>query len=583
MFKPLVRVAVVVCALDAVAAFAQPYEHLKCYKFRDVQTFHSAEADIDTIEAAFGLQNCQIKRKAKQFCIPASKSVTVITDGIDSPFPAQDLAFNQICYRIRCPSVTIPDQQLSDQFGTRTGSNFKASLLCVPAVIGLPPTTTTTSTTTTSTTTTTLATTFSLRAGDTGLEQALNVAVDSNGNTIAVGTYSSATDFGNGALTVVDGNELFVVKLDPDGNPLWSLGFAATGSHTLPDVAVDSADRILVTGSFTTSIDFGGGALPNAGGNDVFLAKLDTDGSHLWSASYGGASDDFSRSVAVDGSNAVVITGTFASASIDFGGGPLSAGGTTDGFVAKLDASGAHVWSQAFGAALSAPQLFGATTDTAGNVLLTGALFGGVDFGGGAVTSAGGSDVLAVKLSSAGAHLWSAAYGDATNQFGFSVATDAADSVYLTGTVAGTIDFGGGGLTSAGLNDVYLAKIDSGGAHLWSQIYGDAATQSSYGLAVDAAGNVHLSGSFEGAVDFGGGPLTSGGSSDIFIMKRSPSGTHISSQGFGDSALQGGGGLDTDTAGHRYLVGRLEGTVDFGDGPLTDAGGGDAYIAKLAP
>src|SRR5690242_7212485 len=108
--------ATLLVAPPAPAAF----DHLKCYKMKDVQTFDDAHADIATISPTFAMQNCRIKKKAKQFCVPASKSVTNIDNGADNPFPADTLAFEQVCYKITCPNVTIAPQVLSDQFGTRT-------------------------------------------------------------------------------------------------------------------------------------------------------------------------------------------------------------------------------------------------------------------------------------------------------------------------------------------------------------------------------------------------------------------------------------------------------------------------------
>jgi hypothetical protein len=578
--------ASIVCLLFAAPASAQPYDHLKCYKFRDVQLFDSAAADIDTIEAQFGLQNCQIKKKAKQFCIPASKAVTAIANGTDTPFAAQDLVYEQICYKVTCPRVTIPNQQLSDQFGTRIASGFKASMLCVPAVIGLPPTTTTTttSTTTTSTTTTTVGATFSLQAGDASNQTAISVKVDGAGNVLAVGAFAGSSDFGAGPLTSAGMDDIFVVKLDPSGAVIWNLQFGDASQQSASDVALDSGGRIVVTGLFQGSVDFGGGPLTSAGSNDVFIAKLDVDGSHLWSGGFGGTTQDNGFAVAVDSSDAVIFTGNFTSSSIDFGGGPLPLVGTSDGFVAKLDSAGTHLWSKSFGGAGSTLTIAGVDTDAANNVVFDGGMTAGIDFGGGVLTSSGSIDIVVVKLSSVGSHVWSKRYGDAATQAPLRLAVDSLGNVIFTGSASGSIDFGGGPLTSAGSSDIVLAKLDSSGTHVWSHIYGDAGTQQATGVTTDASDNVIACGAFGGTVNFGGSPLTSGGGNDIYVVKLNSAGTHVSSQAFGDAgASQQGNGVATDSGGNRYLVGTFNGTVDFGDGPLTTAGGTDLFIAKLAP
>ena len=81
------------------------------------------------------------------------------------------------------------------------------------------------------------------------------------------------------------------------------------------------------------------------------------------------------------------------------------------------------------------------------------------------------------------------------------------------------MDFGGGPLTSAGGIDIFLAKFDPAGNHLWSKRFGDGFSQIGYSVTVDGADNVLFTGAFSGSVDFGGGPLTSAGGIDIFLAK----------------------------------------------------------------
>jgi hypothetical protein len=140
-------------------------------------------------------------------------------------------------------------------------------------------------------------------------------------------------------------------------------------------------------------------------------------------------------------------------------------------------------------------------------IVLAGVAYGEVDFGGGPLLSAGQSDIVAAKLDAAGKHLWSKRFGDGDPQHGYSVATDGAGNVVLTGLLYGTVDFGGGPLTSAGGSDIFVAKLDAFGNHVWSKRFGDASTQFGASVAVDSPGNVLL----YGTVDFGGGPVPNGG------------------------------------------------------------------------
>jgi hypothetical protein len=125
-------------------------------------------------------------------------------------------------------------------------------------------------------------------------------------------------------------------------------------------------------------------------------------------------------------------------------------------------------------------------------------------------------------LDPAGGHLFSRRFGDGADQYGTSVAVDATGNVVLTGFSRGALDFGGGPLASAGLEDVLLGKFDASGKHLWSKRFGDAAIQVGYSVAVDNGSNTLLTGYFFGTVDFGNGPLVSVGTSDIFVAKFAP-------------------------------------------------------------
>ena len=89
----------------------------------------------------------------------------------------------------------------------------------------------------------------------------------------------------------------------------------------------------------------------------------------------------------------------------------------------------------------------------------------------------------------------------------------------LAGAFVGSIDLGASPLTSAGLTDVFLAKLTSTGEILWNKRFGDDKYQTSAGIAVTASGESVLAGSLEGTIDFGTGTLTSAGEYDLFLAK----------------------------------------------------------------
>jgi hypothetical protein len=210
-----------------------------------------------------------------------------------------------------------------------------------------------------------------------------------------------------------------------------------------------------------------------------------------------------------------------------------------------------------------------------------------VDFGGGPLTNAGGNDVFVAKLDGAGNHLWSRRFGDSLNQVGADVKVDASGDIYVTGWFEGTVDFGGGALTSAGGYDVFIAKFDEDGNHVWSQRFGDASEQ--YGnnrVAVDASGNIIVMGRFGGNVNFGGRTLTSLGSYDIFVAKFNGGGSHVWSQRFGNESelyIWNEWSIAADASDNVVMAGAFEGNMDCGGGALQSAGSHDVFVATFGP
>jgi hypothetical protein len=146
--KKLLLSPIIGLALLASSAHAQ-VDHLTCFKAKDSGKF-DALATLDAVQDAFDPGQCKILGRAKLFCVPTSKALDEFTvDKVPAaPLPVAGIDPQQdhVCYKIKCPKATIADTNVSDQFGARALSKFKAQLICVPAVKGLVTTTTTTTT-----------------------------------------------------------------------------------------------------------------------------------------------------------------------------------------------------------------------------------------------------------------------------------------------------------------------------------------------------------------------------------------------------------------------------------------------------
>jgi hypothetical protein len=406
--------------------------------------------------------------------------------------------------------------------------------------------------------------------------EGLGIAADLMGNVIVAGRAEGNIDFGGGPLTGFGAIDAVVAKLDPAGNHLWSKRFGSSGGDVGRDVAVGPGGVVWLTGDAFGTIDFGGD--PLAGG--IFLTKLDPQGAHLWSATFGLG---YGVALAVDAAGAVIVTGYFQD-QLDFGGGLLYSAGSNDVFVAKLDAQGAHLWSKRFGDASNQAAL-DVAVDASGNVILAASYDGAPDFGGGplALTRSG---LALVKLAPHGTHLASTGFGGGSNYVSpVVIAADPAGNVALAGGLYGTMSLGGAPLVSAGLGDVFAGKLTASGGHLWSARYGDGASQNATALATDAGGNALVCGGLTGSANFGGTNLASAGLDDVFVAKLSAGGSHVFSSRAGDAQSQLCWAVAADPTGHMLATGRFFGTLDFGTiTPLVaNMNSHDIFVVKLQP
>jgi hypothetical protein len=418
------------------------------------------------------------------------------------------------------------------------------------------------------------------RFGSTAYESGYALATDGEGNAYVTGCFQGTVNFGGSALVSAGSEDIFLAKYDVRGHHLWSTRFGSTGMERSYALAMDASSNVFITGLFEGTVDFGGGGLVSAGGYDIFLAKYDADGIHRWSRSFGAFGPDVGNSVAVDGSGNAIMTGYF-NGTVDFGGGNIAGAGGGDIVLAKYTTSGAHQWSLGMGGtALDFGQ--SVAIDASGHVVVSGGFSGTVNFGGAGLVSAGGNDVFLAKYSSSGAHQWSQRSGSIGNDYGCAVALDASGAPVLSGRFEGTVNFGGSNLVSAGGCDIFLAKYNAGGVHQWSRAFGGLDSDFGNSVVLDASGSVYVAGQFLGTVDFGGGNLVSAGNADVFLSAYDANGVHQWSRRFGGPGMDTAMGVTLDDFGNLVTTGGFNYAMSFGGASLVSAGSYDAFLAKFS-
>jgi hypothetical protein len=374
--------------------------------------------------------------------------------------------------------------------------------------------------------------------GGTGLgAYGWSISNDTNGNVYLTGFFKDPTiTFGNIAVnnTGFNNNNIFIAKYDPNGNVLWAKNVGSMYLNCLGvGISNDASGNVFITGWYDYEITIGSTTLTNAGGfsgtTDIFIAKYDANGNELWAKSAGGNASDAARGIATDASGNVYITGDFSSQTFTIGTNTLTntLGSGGDVFIAKYDPNGNVLWAKKT-SSTGGDEGRGISTDTSGNVFITGTFSGPtMTLGSDTLKNAGYNNIFIAKYNSNGNVLWAKSEGGTNNDYGLGIATDKFGNAFITGEFySPTMAIGTNTLnnnSSAGGRDIFVAKYDANGNVVWADSKGGIYVESGYGIATDASGDAYITGSYqELSISFGNTTLLNNSDYfDIYVAKIS--------------------------------------------------------------
>ncbi|QDU82605.1 FG-GAP repeat protein [Polystyrenella longa] len=374
-----------------------------------------------------------------------------------------------------------------------------------------------------------------------------HLELDQLGNVYVSGTFSGTIDFDPGSsvaeLTSNGEQDVFVFKLNGNGDLVWSKSFGGSNEDYGIGLHVNDDGSFLVSGSFQGTIDFDPGPGTYSVTVDdyasVFVSAFDTDGDFLWTEYFTHGVNDgnakaYAYDVFQDDSGGVYLAGNFKG-TIDFDPGPgvfelTSSFTNSDMFVLKLDSSGELIWAKSMvtlegGGSIQYP--WDIKADSTGNLFIAGGFAGTVDFDPGPDTYSLESiryrDAFLQKLDVNGNLDWIVAAGSLYPNDAYNLFIDSADDIFVVGIVSESPDFDPGpGVYTMDQGDAFLAKYTNDGVLLWA----NNLRALHEGLDVDSDGNIYTAGRFLETIDFAPGPdvyqLTSKGSTDIFVRKLVP-------------------------------------------------------------
>lgn len=448
------------------------------------------------------------------------------------------------------------------------------------------------------------------------------------------------------------GSMLLVLPAAVQAQSQWSQRIASVSNwpEGEPDtgLALDTNDNCYVTGFFDDTNNFGGVTLTNqsVGGSDIYVAKYNSAGALQWAQRAGGGAGNFNygRGIGTDTNGNIYVTGGYQSPAT-FGGINLPATSGEEFFFAKYNSAGAVQWVQTSTGGSDDNNGIGLTVDSSGNSYALAVLdHSGTSLTFGSVTvnanNGGTTFLILVKYDSSGNAQWAQLFDTTQETFGSKVAVDAAGNVYVRGLFESDMTIGSSNLVVSPANEtenMFIAKFNNSGTLIWVQ-QPQGGNSGEGGVAVDAAGNVYVSGTFDTNLVFGGGiTLTNKANSnalfgDAFLAKYNSAGaiqwaqpaggtnggfywdlaldaqTNVYAAGFlgsdaavakyssagtlqwaysasGPTASPVASGVTkcaVDSAGHCYLNGFYQGTATFGTNTLQPQETWNFFLTKLS-
>ena len=330
----------------------------------------------------------------------------------------------------------------------------------------------------------------------------------------------------------------------------------------------DGAGGLIFTGSITAPTDFGGGTMTPTGATDLAIGGFKPD-----DASYvyqnrinkvGGGSVFGFLQMADNIGNPLIYGVSYGD--VDLGKGPVGGGNgadqtKADGYIGRYGPNVPGWVNRIVGVAED--KIIATAPAPSGEIYGAGWFEGTPTWNSAMLTSAGGRDLFISRMNSfTGAVSKTSTFGGAGRDEISSIAGDGTNLI-VGGFFDDQLAFGGTAPViagTAGILDVYVAKLDANLAGIWAVKFGGTGEERGTTVALDDAGDVYVAGVFEGQVAFGAVNLTAMGMHDIFVAKlRGTNGSVAWAIQLGTPLDDSASRILVDKAGHPVVVGSLNG------------------------
>ncbi|MEY3441748.1 MAG: hypothetical protein RLZZ519_29 [Bacteroidota bacterium] len=382
--------------------------------------------------------------------------------------------------------------------------------------------------------------------------EVVQVDADDQGNSIAVGHFSSQLIIGNDTLNSSGSLNVFIAKYDVNGTPIWARKFGGSSTDIVYGMGVDPLGFVYITGGSRSSMTVAGTVFPANQYGDFYLVKYAPNGNLLWALHGGTPGGESGENIGFDAQGNVYVAGSMGNA-LTIGTTTMPQEGVASAFVAVFSPQGQVLSTHNHSGPFAYNGARGIAVLANGDHYLVGQYDASVVFG--TDTLRGIDNCWVAKFDAAGNYQWSREMQGPDYHVWYDVGASANGDVFLVGDFYDTLYFGGNVYPVVGLNDIIIAHYDANGNLLDHRIIATPGNEDGQSIAVKPNGDYYISGEYSSGASFGGPSMPSFGFFDLFVAKYSANGTYQWAVTGGSSSWDKALDVATDGQGRVYVVG----------------------------
>ena len=408
-----------------------------------------------------------------------------------------------------------------------------------------------------------------------------DMITDKDGFTYLVGNFTASTKFSEDIKQLTGDDNTFIAKFNAKGENVWLRQINSTEYCHIASISIDLSGSIYVCGNFKGEIDTGEQTLISSKSKNAFIIKMDNEGDLVWSKQINGNFSNNKLFLKNDSEDNLIFAGSFTGTLI-IDSTTYQSKYFTDIFIAKFNNKSEFVTSKVFEG--SANDLINDIAINKKNeIFLTGSFENELIISDIVLESQGRKDAFLIKLDTNFQVVFSKQIAGIYDDYGQNISIDSEDNILLAGSFSDKIQLSEKDtIVSNGLLDVFLIKYDKNCKIIWAENFGGFANDYLSSMAINNSDNIYLTGTYRGEINKKENQISSSNfSTDIFLTKYNANGDFRFIKSIGDTNTDFGRKLIIDTANYIYLTGNFTRSLKLIEEETNSAIEEDFFLSKL--